>query len=349
MKKIKWLALGLALVFLTACGKPQSMRADREVFVLDTMVQFSVWTNENVDLSVAEKLLHEAEDLCRYYESTMSKTPETSDIYKLNHANGEPITVSPETAFLLEEAIRYSEMSEGYFDITILPIKDLWDFKAENPKVPPRAKIDDALQKVGYKNISLGEAAEYIDVKGEKKIGRKVVLKNGAQLDLGGIAKGYIADEVVRMLKESGIRKGIVNLGGNVLMIGEKEPGVPWRVGIQDPRSGRNDPIGSVGIVDRSVVTSGVYERFFEQDGKIYHHLLNPFQGVPADNGLASVTILTDRSVEGDALSTACFVLGKEKGLELAESIEGVEAIFITQDGDFFETSGVMDYDFKIE
>lgn len=349
MKKIKWMALALAMILMTGCSRQQSVRVDKDVFVLDTIVRFSVWTNETIDEFRANELLKEAERLCFYYEKMLSKSIDSSDIYRLNHADGAKVAVSDKTAFLIEESIRYSELTDGYFDITVLPIKDLWDFKAEDPIVPTQEQIDEAVRKVGFKNIMLGEAAEYIDSEGEAQTGREAWLENGATIELGGIAKGFIADEISAMLKEHGVQKGIINLGGNVLMIGEKESGTPWKVGIQDPKGSPNDYIGTVSVVDESVVTSGVYQRFFEKDGKIYHHLLDPFKGRPTDHSLASVTIFSESSIDGDALSTSCFVLGLDKGLALAEQLEDIEAVFITADGEIVQTSGMSKYDFTIE
>ncbi|MDO5095467.1 MAG: FAD:protein FMN transferase [Peptostreptococcaceae bacterium] len=344
----KYIVLFISLL-LVACSsaKPSSdaVRVDREAFALDTVIQLSIWTNDDISEEEAQKILSDGEKLCRDYENMFSKSIESSDVYQLNHANGKEIAVHPQTAYLLSESIRFSELSEGYFDITILPIKELWDFKAENPKVPSQESIDNELKKVDYRNIKIGEkAALKNDPKAE---GTNISLQNGAMIDLGGIAKGYIADELARLFKEKGVNKGIINLGGNILMVGEKEPGTPWRVGIQDPGGAQNSFVGSVEIRNQSVVTSGVYERFFEQDGKVYHHLLDPFEGRPADNGLVSVTILSDKSSDGDALSTACFVLGLEKGMELAEKLDGIEAIFITTDGNFHQTSGVEKYKFE--
>lgn len=339
----------LISLLLVACSnaKPSSdsVRVDREAFALDTVIQLSIWTNDDMSEEEAQKILSDGEKLCRDYENMFSKSIENSDVYQLNHANGKEIAVHPQTAYLISESIRFSELSEGYFDITILPIKELWDFKAENPKVPSPESIAKELKKVDYRNIKIGEKAA---LKNDSKTeGTNISLQNGAMIDLGGIAKGYIADELARLFKEKGVTKGIINLGGNILMIGEKEPGTPWRVGIQDPGGAQNNFVGSVEIRNQSVVTSGVYERFFEQEGKVYHHLLNPFEGRPSDNDLVSVSILSDKSSDGDALSTACFVLGLEKGLELAEKLEGIEAIFITTDGAFHQTSGVENYKFE--
>lgn len=345
-KNIIFLFIALLLV---ACSNTKlssdAVRVDKEAFVLDTVIQLSIWTNDDISEEEAQKILNDGEKLCRDYENMFSKSIEKSDVYQLNHADGKEITVHPQTAFLISESIRFSKLSEGYFDITILPLKELWDFKSENPKVPSRESIDKELKKVDYRNIEIGKKAV---LKNNPSIeGTNISLQNKAMIDLGGIAKGFIADELAHLFKERGVTKGIINLGGNILMIGEKEPGTPWRVGIQDPDGMQNSFVGSVEICNQSVVTSGVYERFFEQDGKIFHHLLDPFEGKPADSGLVSVSILSDKSLDGDALSTACFVLGLEKGMALVEKLDGIEAIFITTDGDFHQTSGVGNYKFE--
>ena len=346
-KEIFFLAIAVIVVMVvfrigtTSSYDKEPQRVDHTAFVLDTAVDFSVWTNDQVDEEQAKIILTQAENLCRHYEQMMSKSIETSDVYRLNHANGEEILIDVETARLIEKAIKYSELSDGYFDITILPVKELWDFKAQNPQVPTQEQIDQAKKSVNYKNIYIGTESK--DAKDEV-VGVEASLQNGAMIDLGGIAKGYIADRVAEMMKNEGVTKGIVNLGGNVLMVGEKEHGVPWSVGIQDPSGAQNAYVTSVQIVDESVVTSGVYERYFEKDGVIYHHLLDPFTGRPVDNDLVSVSIVSKNSVDCDALSTSCFVLGAEKGLALIESLPDVEALFITEEGGFIQSSGMDKY-----
>lgn len=352
MKKTKWLWILLVCFILAGCKSESTIskgevRFDRESFVLDTIVQFSVWTNDTLQEEQAKDILAQAEQLCRYYENLMSKSIEKSDVYRLNHANGEEIVISQETAYLIEQSLEFSKKSEGHFDITILPVKELWDFKSDSPTVPTKEQIDRELTKVSYQNIVLGEHTTQ-EIDGKQIPARRIKLLNNAMIDLGGIAKGYIADKLAEMMKAQGVKKGIINLGGNILMIGEKEKGKPWRVGIQNPDGVQNSYIGSVSIVDQSVVTSGVYERYFEKDGKMYHHILNPFLGKPVENDLLSVTILSDLSMEGDALSTTCFVLGLEKGMELIESMDNVEAVFITSDKKLHVTGGISKYDLQM-
>lgn len=302
-------------------------RKDAEAFALDTVVSFSVWDTK-------EEVLNEAVSMCYKYDKLFSKSVAQSDVYKLNHSNGKPVEVDAETKYVIEKAVEYSKLSEGTFDITIMPVKELWDFKSENPKVPDEKTLNEAVSKVDYNNIVID--------------GNKITLKNGAQIDFGGIAKGYIADKIKAHFKQNGVEKAIINLGGNVMMLGQKDKDTLWTVGIQHPDKERNESLATVKVKDKSIVTSGVYERYFKVGDKIYHHLLNPFDGMPANNGIASVTIISDNSMEGDILSTTCFVLGYEKGLALIESLEGVEAVYVFDDLSIKTSSGVEKYKFEL-
>ena len=211
-------------------------------------------------------------------------------------------------------------MSEGAFDIAIEPLTSLWDFTAEDPQVPEDRLIQEALTKCDYHNVSVNDNNE-------------VILKTeDTAIELGAIAKGYIADRLKDYLISQGVKSAIINLGGNVLCIGGKPDDSSFKIGIQKPFADRSETIAVMDIKDKSVVSSGVYERCFEQDGTLYHHLLNPRTGYPYDNGLIAVTIISDESVDGDALSTTCFALGLEDGMKLAESLDNVPAFFVTSD-----------------
>lgn len=256
--------------------------------------------------------------VCAEYEAMLSKTVEGSDVWNLNHAGGEPVEVHPETAALLKLAVEIGESSGGAFDVTIAPVSALWDFTADEPVVPDPADLADAASRVDYRNIVID--------------GNRVTLQNGAQIDLGGIAKGYIADRVAGYLKEQGVTSACINMGGNVVTIGTKPDGSLWTIGIRDPNGTPEQSREVLRLGSAAAVTSGNYERFFLLDGVRYHHILDPKTGMPVSNGLASVTIVGTRSDLCDALSTACFVLGEEGSCALLERYD-VRAIFIRQDG----------------
>lgn len=332
IKKIIAVMLMAAMVGSVSGCSPKESEQEKplsaEIFALDTVISLSVWgvSQETLDGAVAQ---------CYQYEKLLSRTIEGSDVYRINHSKGEYTEVSEDTVMLVRKSIEFSEASDGYFDITISPVKDLWDFKAENPAVPARDTIDKELARVGYRNIEIE--------------GNRIRMKSGAQIDLGAVAKGYIADKIAEYLRAEGVEKAILNLGGNIVMVGEKEEGIPWTVGIKNPDGGQNEYIATVDVKDASVVTSGVYERFFEVDSVIYHHLLDPFTGYPVQNKVKSVTIVSQSSLDGDILSTTCFVLGPEKGLQLIESMEGAEAVYIMEDKSIIKSSGIEKYSFKIQ
>jgi len=233
---------------------------------------------------------------------------------------------------ILEDGLFYSEKSGGDFDITIAPLSSLWDFKTEKPRIPGKEAIQEALAHVGFQMVSL-----------EK--GTLTFQMPGMGIDLGGIAKGFIADGLKKYLMDNGVEGALINLGGNVLCIGAKEDGKPFHIGVQQPFAERNETVAAVSVEDMSVVSSGIYERYFETgNGIIYHHILNPKTGYPYDNDLLGVTILSEQSADGDGLSTACFALGKEEGMAFADSMDGVFAMFITKDGKVWYSEGFSDF-----
>ena len=256
--------------------------------------------------------------ICADYEALLSKTIEGSDVWNLNHAEGNPVEVHPETVELLRLAIEIGEASGGAFDVTIAPVSALWDFTADEPALPTPEALLSAAARVDYRNIVID--------------GNTVTLKNSVEIDLGGIAKGYIADHVADYLREQGVKSACINMGGNVLTIGTKPDGTPWTIGIRDPNGTPEQSVEVLKLGSAAVVTSGNYERFFELDGVRYHHILDPKTGMPVSNGLASVTIIGSRSDLCDALSTACFVLGEERSKPSLDRY-GVQAIFLYSDG----------------
>lgn len=289
-------------------------------FLLDTVVSITLYDMQD------EALIDGSFDLIRKYESIFSRTLEASELYRLNHGGAPRVpgkertySLSEELACLLRYALEYSKLSGGAFDLTIAPISSSWDFKAREPIIPDKEVLKRLLPLVNYRNVKIS--------------GNELTLaKDGIEIELGAIAKGYIADKVKEYLTARGVTSAIINLGGNLLCIGSKPGLEPFSIGIQKPYANRNETIATMEIIDRSVVSSGVYERFFESDGRIYHHILDPRTGYPYDNGLISVTIISPYSVDGDGLSTSCFALGLEKGLKLIEGIPDTYAVFITGD-----------------
>ncbi len=279
----------------------------------------------------AEEVLEKAMQLCGRYEKLFSRTVKNSDIWNLNHAKGQPVIVSEETALLLKKAVSYAQLTDGKIDPTITPLSELWNFSGDpRGPVPDAEKIRALLPHVDYRNILIeGTSVRLADPQSE--------------VDLGFIAKGYIADQLKAFFLENGVKSALINLGGNVLAVGEKPDGSPFYTGIKKPFGEANETVGIVELRDRSLVSSGSYERCFEQDGILYHHILDPSTGYPADTGLSGVTILSSSSMEGDALSTSCFLLGLEKGRELIESLPDTEALFVTDDGFVYQTSGFLD------
>lgn len=301
------------IFLLSGCTLKQKQPLTGTQIYFDTVVNIQIFDFND------KNILENCFSYCREFEEQISRTISTSEISKINHAKGQPVEVSDRTIELLKEGIRYGDLTNGKFDITIEPLSSLWDFKAENPKIPSAEDIEEARSHVNYKNILIeGNTVTLADPK--------------AAIDLGGIAKGYMADQLKAYLESEGVQSALINLGGNVLTIGRKIDGSNFHIGIQKPFDEYNTPITTVSVRDQSVVSSGVYERYFESDGKIYHHILDPATGYPYENGLLSVTILSDRSVDGDALSTSCFALGLEEGMKLIQSLDGIDAIFITDD-----------------
>ena len=319
------MAMLLAVILLcSGCSAEKEPQKVSEVgFYLDTVITLTAYTENN-------QLLKDAMEECGRYEKLLSRTIEGSDVWRINHAKGEPVEVSDDTAAILRCAAGISKMSGGAFDISIAPASTLWDFTSGGAVLPDAEKLAEAAARVDYTQVRLE--------------GNTVTLPEGMMIDLGGIAKGYIADRVKAYLEKRGIGHAILSFGGNIVAIGKKPDGTDWKVGIQDI----DKPTGAYMLVAAnrggSTVTSGIYERGFELDGVYYHHLLNPKTGWPEQNELASVTILSESSMEGDALATAAFILGTEKGLELINSLEGIEAVFIARDRGVTYSSGAKDY-----
>ena len=296
----------LILLLLCGCNSGETENSETR-FLLDTVC--------TVTADCGDDIINGAFSLCENLERTLSKTVTDSDVYKLNNTEGF-VSVSDGTLKTVERALYYSELSGGKFDITIAPVSALWDFK--NQVIPSKDEISEALQNVDYHSIEIKN--------GEMSSGTK-------QIDLGGIAKGYIADRATEYLKENGAENALVNLGGNICMIGE------YNIGIQKPFD--DSVIASIALKDKCVVTSGIYERYIESDGKIYHHILDPKTGYGAENELASVTVIGEKALDCDALSTVCMLLGTESGMDIINNTADTEAVFIDRENNITLSSGL--------
>ncbi|HWR22983.1 MAG TPA: FAD:protein FMN transferase [Feifaniaceae bacterium] len=324
MKKLLSRALMCALLpvlLLSGCGPSPNEKVSAVGFYLDTVISIAAY-------GVKQEVVDDALNKVAEYENLLSKTIEGSDVWNINHANGQPVTVSDYTREVLEASAQTSAACGGAFDITVAPSVALWDFKSETPSLPDAEKLSKA-----------AKLADYTKVKLE---GSTVTLPAGMQIELGSIAKGYITDKIAEYCRSRGVKRGILNFGGNVVVIGGRPDGAPWNVGIQDPIEPTGQPLITLPATDSAVVTSGVYERGFTLDGVRYHHILDPKTGWPVQNGLASVTILTKDSLTADAYDTACFVMGLEKGMALVESIPGMEAVFIDSENNIHYSSGLQ-------
>ena len=360
----KFCALVLCLILIitqTACGANEKTAENAGVsktgFFLDTLCSVTIFGVEDADGELAAltdeelnqnllQLITEAFKACDTYEKLLSKTIATSDIAKINAAGGESVTVSEETIEVIQKGIEYGDKSGGAFDITIGKATDLWGFReaeaGENSQSGMVGKVPDADE--------LAATMKHVDYRKIKIDGNTVQLKDSEmELDLGGIAKGYIADKVTEFLCENGVTSGVIDLGGNIVAIGGKAGALvnaegearEFKVGIKDPLSESGDIIGTVPAKDKTIVTSGTYERYFEEDGIKYHHILDSKTGYPADTNILSVTIIADKgcSADCDALSTGCLALGLDAGRKLIEKTDGAEAIFVDADGEIYTTS----------
>lgn len=317
-----FLIMIVVIFAFSGCSTPKNTRYDKTGTYFDTVITITLYDADQVSL------IDKCFEMADHYEKLFSRTIPDSDVSRINAANGEFVTVDEETLGLIEYGLHYCEISDGRFDITIGALSDLWDITNNPGIVPEEEKIRNALDTIGYQNLLIE--------------GNQVALTDtGTRLDLGGIAKGYIADKMKEYLQSEGVTSGMINLGGNVLTIGDKPDGSKYSVAVQKPFDEMNSPLAVLQISDQTVVSSGIYERYFELDNKIYHHILDTSTGYPIENNLLGVTIICDKSVDGDGLSTTCFSLGLEEGMKLIESIDHTEAVFITDDYELHCSSGI--------
>ena len=319
MKTLPLTAAALALSLLAGCGPSLPEEHTSTLLAMDTAMTLTAYgEGGGAALSAARDLILDLEGL-------LSTTDPDSEIYALNQ--GETVTLSPSTREVLEQALALCQDTGGALDVTVYPVVRAWGFTTGQYQVPDGQTLTALLERVDYTQVAL--------------TGDALTLPAGVELDLGAVAKGYTGDRLMELFRQAGIASAYVNLGGNVQVLGGSPDGDPWRVGIQDPAG--EGPIAVVEVTDRAVVTSGAYERYFEQDGVRYGHIIDPATGRPADSGLASVTILSSSGTLADALSTALFVLGPDRAAEYWRSRDDFDFILIGEDGSITISQGIED------
>jgi thiamine biosynthesis lipoprotein len=330
IKKI--LSLGICMILIlsmVACSK-NNEKIDKEALKMDTVMHLIAYGSK------AEKAIEAAYVRVDEIEQMASSSIPTSDINKINEAAGKDfVKVHPEIVKMIKTAVKYSELSNGAFDITISPLIKLWGIGTAEEKIPTDAEIKEKIALVNYKDISINEADNSVKL-----------MKPGMAIDLGGIAKGFTADEIVKVFKEYKVKSAIINLGGSsIYTLGEKPDKSLWAIGIQHPRKERNSEFtGIIKMPENALATSGDYERFFIKDDKRYHHILNSSTGYPADAGVMSDTIIIDSSMPdanmvADILTKITFVSGVEEGLKVIDSIPGVSCMAITTDNKIYKSA----------
>ena len=334
--KKRKLQLGIVILcmFMSGCSLGTSGSKDggnkeagkvctQDVFAMDTYMGVTAYGSNG------EKAVNAAVKEIKRLDSLWSVSSEQGEIYKVNQ-DGEG-KLSEDTYDLVCEAKSIYQMTDGAFDMTVYPLMELWGFTSGNYKVPAQREIQATLKKVDQSKVKLTED-------------HRITLGKGQQMDLGAIAKGYTSARIMEIYQENGVTSGMVSLGGNVQALGTKPDGTKWKIGIQDPESAEGDIIGVVSLTDQAVITSGGYERYFEEDGKRYHHILDTTRGYPADSGLSSVSIISADGTLADGLSTALFVMGKEKAIEFwREHPDAFDTVLVETDGSIYVTEGLED------
>ena len=326
----RWMGILLTALLLTGCAEQQAAEpvaaADenaepnsRTVFAMDTVMELSAYGADDA-------LMEAAEQEILGLESRLSVTDAGSEIYALDH-NG-LAELSPDTTELMQTALEMCERTDGALDVSIYPVLRAWGFTTGSYQVPTQEEIENLLTQVDYRKVTLENGTASI--------------AQGMEVDLGSVAKGYTGDQVSQLLREGGVTSALLNLGGNVQLVGGKPDGSDWRVAVQDPES--DGYLGVLSLRDKAAITSGGYERYFVgDDGEVYWHIIDPATGEPARSGLISVTVIGDRGVVCDALSTALFVMGLDKAAEYWRRYGDFEAVFVAEDGSVAITSGLQD------
>lgn len=316
MKRVWCLCLCLAL--LTGCGSGRSKT--ESVFAMDTVMELTAYGPK------AQEALDAAKEEIDRLNALLDADGPNSDIARANGAGGESVTLAEESRELLEQALALCTDTDGALDVTIYPIMRLWGFDTKSYRVPEAEELAYLLNYVGYGAITLD--------------GNQLTVPAGMELDLGAVGKGYAADRITKLWADLGVTSGLLNLGGNIQCLGAKPDGSDWVIGIRDPAD-EAATLCTVTGRDMAVVTSGSYQRYFEEDGKTYHHIMDPKTGRPSESGAASVSVIGASGLKCDALSTALFVMGQDRAAEYWRQRHDFDFIYYTQDGALLYTSGL--------
>ncbi len=326
------LCIGLMCV-LCSCGQQSiegtMQESETGLFAMDTYMSLKAYGSNG------EAALQKSSEKIKELEAMLSVTSKESEIFKINSTGGTKTEISYETSFLIKRSLEINNDTKGAFDITLYPVTKEWGFTTGDYKVPSQERIDELLAKVGSDNVVLSED------------GSSVSLINGANIDLGGIAKGYAGSCAADIIKNEGVKSAILNMGGNVQTIGSKPDGSRWKVGIQDPCDS-SKLVGTVEVADKAVVTSGGYERYFEDEsGNVYWHILNPETGRPAVTDIVSVTIIGSDGTTCDALSTSLFVMGTQRVADYLKAYKDYDVVIVSNDNKLYITEGIIN-DLKV-
>ena len=316
------MAIVLAACTLSGCSLPDEVTpVSKTGLYFDTVITITLYGRGK------QSYIDNCFKMAEKYEKLLSATLPESDISRINSGAGSPVDVSPDSLTLISTSLSYADESNGAFDPTIGVISSLWDFE-ENRIPPSDSLISERLKYVDYRQVVLTDST--------------VTIPEGFSIDLGAIAKGYIADKMKEYLVSEGVESGIINLGGNILLVGSRPDGADYTLAIQKPFEEEGTPAFKLQRSDCSVVTSGTYERYFEYEGRLYHHLLDTKTGYPIENDISSITVITKKSTDADALSTMLFALGKDSALDYAASHEDVDVIIITDEGEILSTTDIV-------
>lgn len=316
-----------SIIFLTVMSEQRKAQTayTKDLFAMDTF--FTLRAYGPAAEGALELCARRVEEL----ENRLSVTVEGSDIWKINRGDFSDEEMAEDTFLLIKAARELGEETEGALDVTLYPVLREWGFTTGDYKVPDEEVLRELLQRVDYTRIQLDEERQ------------AVLVPAGTELDLGAVAKGYTGDCLTEILKEQGVTSAMLDLGGNIQVLGAKPDGAPWRIAVKDP-FGEGGMIGVLEVMDKTVVTSGSYERYFVgEDGKDYWHILDPSDGYPADSGLVSVTVVGESGIRCDGLSTALFVMGKDRAVEFWRQQPEFEMILVTEDGKVYFTQGLED------